>query len=375
MKIKQDYVSSQFHQIYFTFTAMEMDEIFEEVITVHGISEKEAKKQKKYVEELVMEKIEEDLIEEEINGLEIVPICGKKFRYLTQVSRTNPLLVICQFCILPADIQIKLPTKIPNEIFQITYVPEIVKDFTRQILIQNGEYEYKEAEIAKRGSVVKYDIAYVREDFVISEIEDQEINLDDIEQPDRALFMNTKVGDSIILDEDNSVTVKATVKEIRNLVVKRLTNKVVSNLNFLNTKTVTEFNNKIADIFSFSSRMVILLNYLAEFVIQTGDIRFDDYVINFFLDMDFAPKGKKEQEQYISEVKRDLAKEYIIWVINLNYTDIDSVYMSKIYEEYEFEKILFNNPMRIDGYQDFINRHSYEVRVLQYCIENKIIDL
>ncbi|MDD4000523.1 MAG: hypothetical protein PHX62_06495 [Bacilli bacterium] len=374
MKIKQDFVSSQFYQVYFTFTPSEINQFYEEVMNVHGISEKEARKQQKYLEELVMEKIEEDVIEEELSRLEIVPICGRKFRYLTKLSRNHPLLVISQFCILPIDLQIKLPTKIPAEIFKISYASDVLKDFTRQILIQNGEYEYKDAEVSKKGSIVKYDIAYVRDDFIISEIEDQEINLDDVEQPDRSLFLNRRVGETLILDEDDSVTVKATIKEIRALTVNRLTNKIVSELKFLNTKTVSEFNEKIKAIFNFSSSVVILLNYLAEFVIQTGDIELDDYVLDFFLENANVPKSKKALDEYIAQIKKEVIKEYIIWVINLNYTDVDNVYMNKILEEYEFEKILFNNPMRIDGYQEFISRHSYEVRVLQYCIDNKIID-
>lgn len=374
MKIRQDYVSNQFHQVYFTFSAQEMNQIFADVMETHNISEKEAKKQKKYLQELVMEKIEEEIIDEEISRLDIVPIFGRKFRYLTRITRNNPLLVICQFCILPPDIQLKFPTKIPKEIFKISHTPEVVRGFVRQILLQNGEYEFKLGEVAKKGSVVKYDIAYTRENYVISEIEDQEINLNDIEQPECALFLNAKVGDEIILDEDNSVTVIAKVKEIRNLSIKRLTNKIVEKLNFLNTKTVSEFNQKITDILNFSATIIILLNYLAEFVLQTNNIEFDDYVLNFFLELDDVPKSKKEREKYIEDLKRDLVKEYIIWVINLNHPHIDSAFMHKIVEEYEFDKILFNNPMRIDGYQEFINRHAYEVRVLQYCIDHNIID-
>ena len=72
MKIRQDYVSNQFHQVYFTFSAQEMNQIFADVMETHNISEKEAKKQKKYLQELVMEKIEEEIIDEEISRLDIV---------------------------------------------------------------------------------------------------------------------------------------------------------------------------------------------------------------------------------------------------------------------------------------------------------------
>lgn len=374
MKVKQNYVSNQYHQVYFTFVASEINEFFEEVLINHGISDKEAKKQSNYIVELVQEKIE-DIIEEEISKLEVVPISARRYRYLTRISRTSPLLVICQFPILPSGLQIKLPTKIPKGIFEFHYIDEVINDFTRQILILNDEFEYKEAECAEQGSVIKYDIVYMRDDLVISEIADQEISLDDVEQPDRAMFLNASVGSSIILDEDENVVVKAIVKEIKNLVVKKLTNKVVESLRFLHTKTVSQFRNKIKEIFTFSTSVVVLLNFLADFVLQTGDIQFDDYIINHFLDHEMVPKTKKEQTRYLEEVKKEIVKEYIIWIINLNSSDLDPIYMDKIVEEYEFEKILFNNPMRIDGYQEFIARHTYEVRVFQYCIEQNIIEL
>jgi len=374
MKIRQDFVSDQFHQVYFTFSAREMEEIFNEVLKAHGLSQKEAKRKRKYVEELVMEKLEEEITEREIMNLDVIPIYGRKFRYLTRLSPTNPLLVICQFCILPSDLKIDFPAKIPKKAFEISHVPETVRGIIRQILIENGEYEYVPGEVAKRGSVVKYDVVYKRGDYVISEVEDQETNLNEVDQPERDLFLNAKVGDEIVLDDDKQVTVTAKVKEIKNLVVNKLTDEIVRKLNFLNTKTVSDFNKKISDIITFSGTIVVLLEYLAEYALQSGEITFDDYVIDFFLDNEYAPKGKKERERYIAEVKKDLAKEYIIWLINLNNSHIDPSYMDKIYEEYELDKMLFNNPMRIDGYQEFINRHAFEARVLQYCIDNKIID-
>ena len=79
-------------------------------MATHNISERS--KETKYLLELVMEKIEDGIIDEEISRLDVVPVYGRKFRYLTRISRNNPLLVICQFCILPPDLQLKFPTKI-----------------------------------------------------------------------------------------------------------------------------------------------------------------------------------------------------------------------------------------------------------------------
>lgn len=375
MKIKHNYVSPQYHQMYFTFTAGEMKEIFSEVISEHGLSDKAAKKQKKYIKELVMEKIEDDIIEDELSRIDVVPVCSRKFRYLTELSDSAPLLVICQFCILPADLQIRFPTKIAKEIFAIPHEEEILNDFINQILLSHNEFTYQNVTQADKTSIVKYDLTYQKDDFVISEIPDQTIDLGDFTQEQRSLFQDCKIGDTIQLDEDDDIKTIAKVKEIQNKVMNPLSDEVVSNLGFLGLKTAAEFTDKIRKIFEFSTAVVILLNYLAGFVLQTGDITFDEYVIGHFMDGDYAPKKKKDAETYINEIKKEVIKEYIVWVINLNYNDDETPYLDKVIEEYEFDKFLFNNPSRIDSYQDYVNHHAFEARVLEYCLEQKIIDI
>lgn len=129
---------------------------------------------------------------------------------------------------------------------------------------------------------------------MISEIENQEINLNNVDQPECALFLNSKVGDEIVLDDETSVTVVAKVKEIKNLAVNRLTDAIVKKLNFLNTKTVLEFKKKISDIITFSGTIVVLLNYLAEYALESGSIEFDEYVLDFFMGNEFAPNGRRK---------------------------------------------------------------------------------
>lgn len=375
MRIKQDYVSSQYHQIYFTFTASEVNNVFDEVIALYDIKEENTKKQKRYINELVMERIEDIIIEDEITKLDIIPVCGRKYRYLTEINRNKKLLVIVQFCILPEGIQLRFPSKIPSDLFKLPQEIDILKDFTKQILLANEEYDFKETNVVDQKSVVKYTIWYTKDDFVINEIKNQTINIDDVDQPNRLFFLNAKVDDVVVLDEEDGITVKAHIDEIKTKALKKLSNEIVERLNFLNTKTVTEFRQKIRDIFSFSTTVVLLLNYLTEFIMKNDDVIFDEYVINHFMDSEFMPKKKKDVAPYIEDIKKEIIREYIIWIINLNYQDDDVKYMDKIIEEYEFDKILFRNPNRIDSYQNYINRHVFEVRVLEYCIEQKILEI
>lgn len=374
MLVRENAVSNQYHQVYFTFSISTMNRLFDEVISTMGFTPKEVLKKQKLITKLVMDKIEEEIIEDELDKIDKVPVSSKKYRYLTEISRDNPLLVICQFCILSMDIQLRFPPLIPLELLNIPFLDEVVKDFTESILIQHEEFEEVEVDKAVEGSFVTYDLSYVQDDFKLSEVSGLTIELNDKEE-ESILFINSKKNDIINLDESDNVKVVAKVTKIHELVVKQLTDELVQKINFLNTKTVEEFNKKIIDIFTFSTNSVALINFLTEFVIKSDDIVFDDYVINHFLDGEDVPKKKADREAYIKEVKRELVKEYIITIINLNYIEEEPRFLNQILEEYEFDKILFNNPSRVDSYQEYVNRRVYETRVLEYCIDNNIIKL
>src|SRR5690554_6926563 len=279
MKVKQDFVSSQYHQIYFIFSEKEINEIFDEVAKKNNLIGKLSQKSKKLLTELVEEKIENEIVEEELLKLDVIPISFRKHRYLTPLRRDKDLLLIVQFCILPHDLKLKFPSKIPAAFLHIPYENQVVKDFTRQIMLANKQYDFRDVKVAGKKSYVKYDLYYTKDDFVINEIKDQVNSVDDYDNPDEYSFVNCKVGDTIILDEDDGIIVKAKVKEIKNKVIRRLSNKIVADLNFLGCKTVTEFRQKIKDIFSFSTTVVLLINYLADFVIQTGSVEFGAPII------------------------------------------------------------------------------------------------
>jgi len=365
MKVKQDYISSQYHQLYIVFSEEEVDLIFNEVAEINDLMGRLSKVKREKLLDLVKEKIENEIVDEEIAKIDVVPIGFRKYRYLTIPKQGNRLLIIVQFCILPTDLQLKFPVKIPNGIFQVPYERQVIKDFTQQILLLNNQYDYQDVEEADSSSVVIYDLYYTKDDYIINVIKDQANFSEEYENIDEDSFINCRIGDEVVLDDENGLIVKAKVKEIKNKVMRRLSNEVVKDINFLGCKTVSEFRNKIRDVFTFSSTNIILLNYLADFIIKADYIKFDETVFTHF-------EGEDLTEH---EIKRELVKEYIIWIINFNYNDDGVSYMEKIIEEYEFDKILFGGPHRVDHYQDFINRRIYEVRVLEYCIDQKMLDI
>jgi len=372
MIVKENPISSQYHQVYFTLSISTVNKVFDDVITERGFTKKEQEKKQKLITKLVMEKIEDDLIEGELEKIEKIPICTRKYRYLTEVKRDNPLLVICQFCVLSPEVKIKFPPIVPLELLQVPFIKDVVQDFTDNILVQNNFFGEEEVMRATNDSIVTYDLSYVQEDFKLSEVSNLTVDLGKQEE-ESILFINCQKDDIINLDESDNVKVIAKVKGIHRMVVQELTDDIVIKINFLNTKTVSEFKKKIEDIFTFSTNSIALINYLTDFNIMAEDIVFDDYVKSHFLDNNVAPKKKKDLDMYFKEIKKELVKEYIIMVINLNYMDEEPRFLNNILEEYEFDKISFNTPTRIDSYQEYITKRIFETRVLEYCIDNGII--
>lgn len=372
MIVKENPISSQYHQVYFTFSIGTVNNIFDSVIKKRGFTKKELEKNNNLITKLVLEEIEDVIIEEELEKLERIPLSSRKYRYLTEIKRDKPLLVICQFCILSSGIQIRFPAFINLEHLDIPYINEVLQDFTDNLLIQHEEYDEVEFEKATKDSIVTYDLNYVQDSFVLSEVKDMTINLN-LNEAESMLFLNCKKDDIINLDESDSVKVIAKVTKIHKKVVKKLSDELVEKIGFLETKTVDEFNERITNIFKFSTYSIALINYLTEFVLKTKDVKFDEYVIAHFLDNELAPKKKNEVDAYLKEVQRELVKEYIITIINLNYVDVAPRFLSNILEEYEFDKILFKNPIRLNSYQEYVNRRIFETRVLEYCIDNNIV--
>lgn len=374
MIVKENPISSQYYQVYFTFSITTVNKLFGDVIAEHGFTRREQEKKIKLITKFVMERIEEELIEPELERIDRVPISSRKYRYLTEVQIDKPVLVICQFCVLSPDIPIRFPHHVPLELLQVPYQDAVVQDFTQSILMKNKEFDEIEVERATQDCIVTYDLAYVQGDFKLSEVNDLTIDLSKQEE-ESILFINCKKDDIINLDESDNVKVIAKVKKVHRIGVKPLTDDLVRKYNFLNTKTVNELRQKIIDIFTFSTLSMVLINYLTDFAMKAEHIEFDDYVKNHFLDNDLAPKKKKDLDAYLKEVTKELVKEYILMIINLNYMEIEPRFLNKIYEEYEFDKIVFNSPNRLDTYQEYVNKRIYETRVLEYCIDNNIVNV
>ncbi|MGD9886975.1 MAG: hypothetical protein AB7T03_03310 [Bacilli bacterium] len=375
MKIKQDYVSSSYHQVYFTFTSLEIQNIYQLMMDRHSLNEGKSKKTQRQLDELVMKHIETNIIDEEINKLDVIPISWKKYRYLNDLMINQSLVIICQFCILPEGVEIHFPSKIPSDILKVTLDHELFLDFIKQLLLNNHLYQEEHQDVVTNDCVITYDLSYEKDDFMINHIANRSLNFSYENQKQFLSFLDKRIGDVIILDNEEDVVVKAKITEITKKVFPKLTDELVQKCQFLNTTTVLELTNKVTEIYQFSTIIMLLIDFLAEFIMQNDDLTFDENVLNHYWGQKEMPKSLQKQKSFKRELTKGIIREYLIAVINLNIPDDNSLYKAKIQEEYEFDRVLFEGFNNINDYQAYMDRHLMETKVLQYCLDQGIIEL
>ncbi len=375
MKIKQDYIGSQYHQVYFTFSKTDIQEIYQTVIDGYGLANANTKKEKKAIDDLVMRHIETRIIDVELTKLDVIPVHWKRYRYLNDLSMTDALVIICQFCILPAGLQIKLPSQVPNELLKLPIEEATLKAFYEQLFHDFALYQVVPSEEVDLDCLVTYDLMYVKDDFIINKIVDREIENVSTTKKSFSLFLKKTIGDEVVLDEDEGVVVRGKITKITKKVYPPLTDEIVSTFHFLGMKTVEQLHVKLHEILSFSTSVAVLLDFLAEYIYINGDVVIEDAVINHFWADKELPKAKKLRSAYIKDTSKEIIKEYLIWVINSNFSSSDFALQEKVREELEFDKVLFRDFKRLDDYQEYLNRHLMEAKVLQYCIDQNILEL
>ena len=374
MKIKHDIISPAYHQVYFTFSPAEMQNAYRLVRDMYSLEKPKSKKAQKQLDEMVVEHLE-GLMDEEIANLDVIAVSWKQFRYLCETSPDQGLVVICQFCVLPPGTEIHFPPKIPTELLHVELDQMIFEDFVKQLLTANHfDYDEPQKKVTDR-SLVSYDLRYMQDDFLINHLENRSISFTTVNQKQFRLFLNKAIGEEVVLDNDDGVLVKAKITGITEKRYPPLSDKLVAQCRFLNTKTVAELTDKVTEIYRYSTIVMVVVDYLVEFIWQTQVFVPDEFVINHFYDSSKIPTNPKEREVFLQGLNKYVIKEYLLSLMDLNYrVDVQKL-IKKIQEEYEFDKTLFFGSKSFEDYPEYLERHLLEAKVFQYCLDKGIVEL
>lgn len=367
MRTKLEPVNEQFYQLYFSFSITEVEKMFEEVFDKYTYlpDSDEA------IEE-IKEKIDNEILEDEIEDLDLVVVGPRITKFMTTVKKGKPLMGITQMCVLPDDINISLPTFIPEELFKFDIDDETVENLIKEILIGNNLYSMEEVNIVDEDSVITYDLCYTNDDLLINKIENQEFDMQSDDELNPKLFINKKVGNEVVIDKSEITTI-AKITKIEKKVPYSLTDEVISKLKFGSVKTKSGFVKKIKSILEFQKDIQISVFYITEAILSSGQFKFSDVVINYFL------KAVNKVENKITEslknnIRRMLIMEYLIKIVELK-TDDDFLSESTEKKLDDLSKLIFladgRKPQTFT--RTLFEDQVRQVRLLEYCKEAGLI--
>jgi len=370
MRIKQDYVSDQFHQIYFEISSVEMDHIFADVYEENAdlINSRE-----EFLMEAVKEKIEFEIIADEIESLDVYIIGPKMVKYLTKIEKGRSLLGIAQFCILPDNVDLELPTYVPTKFLNVMVTNEDVTNTMNQILLKQGYFQTVSDDEVTRNAVITYNLLYKKGDFLINTIQDQTFDMtSESFDIDGEKFVGRRVGDIIVLDEDE-IKVEAKITKIEIKEVIPITEEIVKKLHFSRVTSVEGFYKKIKDTLEFGKLLDVIVYYLTEFIIQNKQLTFDDYVTDFYQRFAHNLDLTSDKVEYTLGVQRMLIIEYLSSIIDMKNDNERVKHINKVEDEQILAHLLDGEEIYFE--ESFFDRRVQELKILNYCLEEKIIDI
>lgn len=363
MKFRLECVGEQFCQLYFGFDASEVNAMF--------IKYNEDGSLEEVTTDKIIETIE-DVIDDKFNELDVTLVGPRKTSIITRVEKGKPLLGITKSCILPDDINISLPTFIPEELYEFKVEESSIDNFVHNVLIENNLYDLKDIKIVDDDCVVTYDLRYVKDDLIINEIKDQTTDVDDEDDIDLDKFMGKRINNEIVIDKDEVDTI-AKITRIQKKVPYELTNEVVSKLK-IGSKTPKGFIEKVRNVLEFQKDIQIAMYFIIESISKSEQIKFDDVVVNFLLDS-FPETNECDKDLVINSSKKMLICEYLVKVVELK-TGSEGIISEALQKKIDESSRLF---FLADGRrsQSFL-RTLFEdqidqIKVLEYCKEAGLI--
>lgn len=369
MIFKETPAVNQICQCYFYMSSREIDEMLAQM-----------KRKESTTNELGIsgyEEFESFYLLPKLGQMKYITFGDYNVKYFSQLQKGKPLLGSVTICVMPDAANIALPRAVPNDL--IKELPStLVDDILNKVALKNNMYDLEIVDKVDDESFIIYDLRYLKNNFVINTIEDQDYDMaikDSDINPE--LLKNVKVGDVVILNQDEDFTIEAIIKSIHHRVPRELTDQDLSKIDCpFDVKTIVELRKIIMDIIQFKYALDSYSYFILEFTLQNSSGIITEDVIDFFINNVMLIEEEIDDE-LMDKIKREIALECIDAIINYNYDYEDMVYdfsseqirqvsdisslavlMSEIDEELENE-----------NFKSDIKKY----KLIRYCIDNKIV--
>ena len=311
---------------------------------------------------LILKDFERVIFPSELTKHNIEYVGPLMFRYLSRVSYNSPLIGVCKFIKNSKDYVVPFPNQLDF------YINSLIDEYSKKAdsyfnleLLNQGLYYEKASDTVSQYGKIDYELRYLSNGEIIEVIKDQHFDLVFDDDLDPQKIIGAKIGDFIIIDEDQ-VVIGVLIQNITNRYLyneneydEDIINPILKKLNLTSFEELK--NSFINEYRKYVARDRYFINLLAN---MADDVKCDvgDKVIDFLKECNPYPY-KKDCTCCLNEAERNDAIKKLLIYYNLCDNELREVDSSEKLEISNSLKIFHLNGNLEDG------ELSYEINKVQ----------
>lgn len=296
----------------------------------------------KQLEDSICRYIIKDILEH-IDSLNIIQVFTNETSIIGSLNDSNPLTINYSFCYVPLNYNIKYPSIKGNGYL---FTEKDVDMIQTELLISNGFYNKSKVLYITEFSDIQFSYMWESDGLQdiymdISEFENK-FNIDKNQ-------LIGKCRDTYLVKSEQGIEYNITIKEIYDKKVYPINDEIVSKINYLDTKTVKEFRQKIKEVFTFIYNVKSNVVSISQNIAKINDFNIDEYVKKNYCNI-VGINIDELTEEDIDDIKLSFVSAYVF--ANHNFM-IDN-YFFYIQQEYN---LLFQIKQSSEEmtFEDYVN--------------------
>lgn len=254
-----------------------------------------------FIHDTVIRHVELNLVDFALQKRNIIPISKKDIRYLSPLKLGYPLIGVCTVAIEIDSHEFKLPEFIDFDDDDL--VDKLAFNDFQKTLSEKGFYSKRESDIVEKDSVIIFDLNYTLNGKVLNSIENQEFDMENDTDIDASSLLNCKVGDRVIIDQQNELTTEVVIKTVYSKRVYDALNYDSQKIKALGYNSFAELENEYLQAKEREIYEQKLLEIIALKVLEVNDFVFSDELINHY---------QKIYGTSLQEIKMQYALDYLL---------------------------------------------------------------
>lgn len=274
-----------------------------------------------------------------IDSLGLSQVFNKEVSLIGSMDDNNSITLVYSFCYVPLDYPLNLPKQKGNAYLFTSQDLEMIET---EMLIGSNYYEKRSVDKVSEFSDITF--TYIKGDTVQKDVIMDVSSMELAFNIDRSKLVGLDKN-THILENNNGEVLTLIIEDISDKDIYEIDDEIVKKLNFLDTKTVKEFRDKITSIYSYVLNVNSNVMSLLKNMTKINDFQIDEYVLKHYCKKVEIEYNDHVLEDNIKEIKIGFITSLIFSKYNIN---IDK-YVPYIQDEYE----LISKMKKVSGDKSF----------------------